>query len=128
MVVPRQILYIALALTLTAGLAAPLYAGDAATARTPMCCLGKGKHHCLGMDSSKGGAPRDGFSKAREKCPYLSLALAAMRGMDLAPALATRAMVATPPEVPVELGTVISSCAFAVRARPERGPPPSLFC
>jgi len=119
----RRILHSALVLLVVAALIAPLSASEAA-ARTPICCLGKGEHHCLGQMHASGGAAPQGFSGAAEKCPYSSLALAAMHGPDLAPPVVARGIVVTSHRVPLLLKFKSSGSACAIRARLERGPPP----
>jgi len=90
----RRILHSALVLLVVAALVAPLSASDAA-ARTPICCLGKGEHHCLGEMHASGGAETQGFSSTAEKCPYSPLALAATHGPDLAPPVGAGGVVVT---------------------------------
>lgn len=120
----RRILHSALVLLVVAALVAPLSASDAA-ARTPICCLGKGEHHCLGEMHASGGAETQGFSSTAEKCPYSPLALAATHGPDLAPPVGAGGVVVTSHRVPVTLKSKSSASASAIHARPERGPPPS---
>ncbi len=118
----RRILHSALVLLVVAALVAPLSASEAA-ARTPICCLGKGEHHCLGAMHAPDGAAPQGVSSAADKCPYSPLALAAMHGPELAPPVAARGLVVASHSVPVTLESKSSASASAIHARPERGPP-----
>ena len=120
----RRILHSVLVLLVVAALVAPLSGSDAAVG-TPICCLGKGEHQCLGDVHSPAGAAPQGFSSAAEKCPYLPLALAAMHGPDLAPPVAAGAVAVTSSTAPVALVSQCFVCASPRYARPERGPPPS---
>jgi hypothetical protein len=118
----RRIFHTVLVLLVITALVAPLSASDAA-ARTPICCLGKGEHHCLGEMHAPDGAAPFGLSKATEKCPYLPLALAAMHGPDLTPAIGAYAVFPVTQSSPVVLGTIHPATDFVLHARPQRGPP-----
>jgi hypothetical protein len=108
-------------LLVVATLVAPLPIGEAASVQTPICCLGKGEHHCLGH--TLGGPDAPGFS-AQNKCPYSPLALAAMHGPELAPPVRGQSIVAVTQSAPLSQESFYAISSLAVAARSERGPPP----
>jgi hypothetical protein len=105
---------------LIAALVAPLPAGEAAATLTPICCLGKGEHHCLGHEL--GGEKSLGFS-ADSKCPYSPLALAALHGPDLAAPVHAQSIAVIAQSAPVVWESSSPVFSLAAGARPERGPP-----
>lgn len=110
-------------LLVVAALVVPVFvAGDTAAASTPICCLGKGEHHCLGQMLGSGGTS-PGLSAAIAKCPYSPLALAAMHGPELAPPARAQAILAISQRAAVTLKSKASASTTAVLARAERGPP-----
>jgi hypothetical protein len=119
----RRSFHTLLVLLVVAALVAPLSASDAAS-RAPICCLGKGEHHCLGQMHAPDGAAPLGLSNAAEKCPYSPLALAAMHGPDLAPAIGAYALVVATQSFSVAPATNQVATDFVLHARPLRGPPP----
>ena len=77
----NRIFHRTMILLLIAALVTPLSAGENTDTQAPVCCLGKGEHHCMGETFGGDGAPA--FSAAVAQCPYAPLALAAMHGPSL---------------------------------------------
>jgi hypothetical protein len=118
----RRILHSVLVLLVVAGLVVPIAASDTAVL-TPICCLGKGEHHCLGTMLGSGDTATERFSRTPDKCPYLPLALAAMHGPHLAPPVRAQVNLAALQSAPIALESKDSATSSAVASRPERGPP-----
>jgi hypothetical protein len=117
----RRLLRSLFLLLVVATLVAPLPAGEAAAAPTPVCCLTHGEHHCEGQ--MLGGEPGSPNFSAANKCPYSPLALAAMHGPHLAPPVRAQTVVAAVQSTPIALESKFSAFSSAIDARPERGPP-----
>jgi len=103
-----------------ATLVAPVPMSEAAATRAPICCLGKGEHHCLGHEL--GGTDSLGLS-ANKQCPYSPLALAALHSPDLTPPARARVVVVLAPSAPIAAESTHSITSVAADIRPERGPP-----
>jgi hypothetical protein len=117
----RRLFRSAFVLLVVASLVVPLPAGESTATGTPICCLAKGEHDCLGHDL--GGAKSLGFSADSNKCPYSPLALAALHGPDLAPPVVAQAVAAIAQSSPIapESSEILSSSLADTRQ--ERGPP-----
>ncbi|MGA2277972.1 MAG: hypothetical protein ABSG00_10215 [Terracidiphilus sp.] len=66
----RRIVSIALMLTFSLTLIAPLLASEA-DANLPPCCRRNGKHHCMMRSMERRGDKENSFTSVSEKCPCL---------------------------------------------------------
>jgi hypothetical protein len=108
-------------LLVVATLITPIPMGESVAAQTPICCLGKGEHDCLGHVPG-GDAGSLGLS-APSKCPYSPRALAAMHGPELVPPVQARLIVAVAQSAPIAQESNGTPSFLVVDTRPERGPP-----
>lgn len=111
-------------LFLVATLVAPLPAGESAASPVPICCLAHGEHHCMGqMLGGDEGTPS--FS-ASSKCPYSPLALAALRGLHVAPPQGNFGIFVTSQSSSLSALSNFVTIASVSFVRFDRGPPSSL--
>jgi hypothetical protein len=124
----RRIASCVVILILVAALASPLAEIDfAAAGSAPMCCLGEGKHKCLGDKHGSGEKSSEGFSRADETCPHSPLALAAIHSPELARPITSHAIIVASRRISVALATTVFLPASEIFTRSERGPPSLSF-
>jgi hypothetical protein len=108
-------------LFLVATLVAPLPAGESAASPIPVCCLAHGEHHCMGQ--MLGGDEDTPAFSASSKCPYSPLALAALRGLHVAPPQGNFGIFVAPQFSPLSAQPAFVAIASLFAVRFKRGPP-----